>query len=124
MVWFVWTLHWNTKVVGLILRHLVSLISSASKWLAATSSSRILGSICTPIAYFPGLHHNSICARTWLVNEQLITNDGCPIAQPKLTNLPSAKRMTFLPFFNVNQSTLHQFHSQNVQYYKQWHHFS
>jgi len=27
------------------------------------------------------------------VKEADITNDGCPVAQPKLSNLPSAKRI-------------------------------
>ena len=39
----------------------------------ATSSSRVFGSMWTPTGYFPGLHHKSIWAKTWLANEQLIT---------------------------------------------------
>ena len=39
---------------------------------------------------------SSIWAITWLVNEALITKLGCPVAQPRLTNLPSAKRIILL----------------------------
>lgn len=46
------------------------------------------------------LVNNSICAKTWLVKEVDITNDGCPVAQPRLTRRPSAKRIIWLPLGN------------------------
>ena len=42
---------------------------------------------------------------TWFVKEFDITKLGWPIAQPKLTSLPSANRMMCLPFFSVYRST-------------------
>ena len=34
-----------------------------------------------------------------------ITNDGCPVAQPRLTNRPSANRIILRPSVNVYLST-------------------
>ena len=42
---------------------------------------------------------------TWLEKEADMTKLGCPMAQPRLTRRPSARRMMFLPFFKVNRST-------------------
>ena len=42
------------------------------------------------------LSQSSICAITWFVNDALITKLGCPVAHPKLTNLPLAKRIILL----------------------------
>ena len=36
-------------------------------------------------------------AITWFVNEVDMTNDGCPVAQPRLTSRPSARRMIEWP---------------------------
>jgi branched-chain amino acid transport system permease protein len=36
--------------------------------------------------------HRSIWASTWLVKELDMTNEGCPVAQPRFTSLPSASR--------------------------------
>ena len=36
---------------------------------------------------------SSSWAKTWLENEVDITKDGCPVAHPKLSNLPSASKM-------------------------------
>ncbi len=44
--------------------------------------------------YFVFLLNNSIWASVWFVNELLITNDGCPVAQPRLTRRPSANNNT------------------------------
>ena len=33
---------------------------------------------------------------TWFVNDALITKLGCPVAQPRLTSLPSARRIILL----------------------------
>jgi len=44
-------------------------------------------------------------ARHWLVNELLITNEGCPVAQPKFTRRPSARIKIEWPSGKVNLST-------------------
>ncbi len=37
---------------------------------------------------------SSSCAITWFENELLITNDGCPVALPRLSRRPSDSTMT------------------------------
>lgn len=46
------------------------------------------------------LVHNSIWAKVWLVKEQDITKEGCPVAQPKFNNLPSANNKIPCPSSN------------------------
>ena len=59
------------------------------------------GRMWIPIGYWPGLVQSSICARTWLVNEVLMTKLGCPVAQPRLHSRPSASKITWRPLFKV-----------------------
>ena len=58
-----------------------------------------------PTEYWSGLVHSSIWARTWLVKELLMTKLGWPVAQPRFTSLPSARRITWRPLGRVYRST-------------------
>mmetsp|Transcript_940 Transcript_940/g.2054 ORF Transcript_940/g.2054 Transcript_940/m.2054 type:complete len:204 (-) Transcript_940:692-1303(-) len=40
----------------------------------------------------------------WFVNEHDMTNDGCPVAQPRLSRRPSARMMTPCPSGNTKRS--------------------
>ncbi|KFM24324.1 hypothetical protein F751_3042 [Auxenochlorella protothecoides] len=42
---------------------------------------------------------------TWLVKEQDMTNEGCPVAQPRLSRRPSASTMTPWPSGKMKRST-------------------
>ena len=42
---------------------------------------------------------------TWLVKEQDITNEGWPVAQPRLRRRPSARMMMPWPSGKTNRST-------------------
>merc|ERR1740123_2174169 len=64
-----------------------------------------LESMCTAMLYLPGLHQSSIWASTWLEKEADITKLGWPMAQPRLTRRPSARRIRFFPFCRVYLST-------------------
>ena len=46
--------------------------------------------------------HSAICAMVWFVNEFDITNDGWPVAQPRLTRRPRASSVMRLPFGKMN----------------------
>ena len=48
---------------------------------------------------------SSSCAMTWLVKEQDITNEGWPVAQPRLSRRPSASTITPWPSGKMNLST-------------------
>lgn len=56
-------------------------------------------------AHFEVSCHSSICARHWLVKEFDITNEGCPVAQPRFTRRPSASTKIECPSGKVNLST-------------------
>merc|ERR1711900_150020 len=47
----------------------------------------------------------SSCASTWFVKEQDITNEGCPVAQPKFRSRPLASTMTPCPSGKTKRST-------------------
>ncbi|SKV89092.1 Uncharacterised protein [Mycobacteroides abscessus subsp. massiliense] len=49
------------------------------------------------MSYSSFLVHSSICAITWLEKLLLITNDGCPVALPRLSRRPSDSTMIDLP---------------------------
>lgn len=74
----------------------------------------------TWILYSFGLVHSSIWAKTWLVNEVLMTNDECPMAHPKLTNLPSAKTTMRLPLGNVYLSTYVRIKFKIIPLFIEW----
>ena len=42
--------------------------------------------------YWSVFRHSSIWAMTWFENELLMTKLGCPVAQPRFTSRPSARR--------------------------------
>merc|ERR1712166_1684471 len=48
---------------------------------------------------------SSSWATTWLVNEQDMTKEGWPVAQPKLSRRPSARTMMPVPLGNTHLST-------------------
>ena len=52
----------------------------------------------------PVLANSSIWAITWLLNEQLITKLGWPVAQPRLTRRPSASTRMAWPSGKVHRS--------------------
>ena len=64
---------------------------------AQYDNSTFLGRVYTPTGYSVFLVQSSIWARTWLVKELLITKLGCPMAQPRFTRRPSARRITWRP---------------------------
>ena len=49
--------------------------------------------------------HSSIWAITWLEKLLLITNDGCPVALPRLSSRPSLSTMIECPSGKTNSST-------------------
>ena len=49
--------------------------------------------------------NSSICAIIWLVNEFDITNDGCPVALPRLSSRPSESTMIAWPSGKTHSST-------------------
>ena len=77
----------------------------ASTCRRATFSSRILGSWCTPIGYWSALVNSSICAITWSEKLLDITNDGCPVALPRLSRRPSESTMIERPSSSKTNSS-------------------
>ena len=63
----------------------------------ATISSKCLGSIYTLFRIYQNEPKVQAVRKTLIGKELDITNDGCPVAQPKLTSLPSARTMISLP---------------------------
>jgi len=86
----------------------VSSAPNAGRCNRATFSSSSLGSRYTSFLYalvtFQLLSRSS-CASTWLVKEQDITKEGCPVAHPKFSSRPDARTMTPWPSGNTNLST-------------------
>mmetsp|Transcript_20452 Transcript_20452/g.69487 ORF Transcript_20452/g.69487 Transcript_20452/m.69487 type:complete len:201 (+) Transcript_20452:364-966(+) len=86
----------------------VSSTPSASRCRRATFSSSSLGSTYTwPRSYLPDWRsfQSSSCASVWFVNELLITKEGWPVAQPRLSRRPSASTMTPWPSGKTKRST-------------------
>jgi len=52
---------------------------------------------------------------TWLVKEADMTKEGCPVAQPRFTSRPSARRMIFLPSGKMTWSTCGLMFSQRYR---------
>mmetsp|Transcript_46701 Transcript_46701/g.123968 ORF Transcript_46701/g.123968 Transcript_46701/m.123968 type:complete len:202 (-) Transcript_46701:829-1434(-) len=87
----------------------VSLVSLAPRWpkcSAATFSSSFLGRMYTflPNLLVSLLAQISSCASTWLVKEHDMTNEGWPVAQPRLSRRPSARMMTPWPSGKTKRS--------------------
>mmetsp|Transcript_26917 Transcript_26917/g.55867 ORF Transcript_26917/g.55867 Transcript_26917/m.55867 type:complete len:202 (+) Transcript_26917:104-709(+) len=74
---------------------------------AATFSSSFLGRMYTFLSNFfvSLLAQISSCASTWFVKEHDMTNDGWPVAQPRLSRRPSARMITPWPSANRKRST-------------------
>merc|ERR550537_1101922 len=86
----------------------VRLAPSAGKCRRATFSSSSFGRRYTwSVVYLPVSRsfQSSSCASVWFVKLHDITNDGCPVAQPKFKSRPDASTITPCPSGNTNRST-------------------
>ncbi len=76
-----------------------------ARWNAATFSSRCLGRVYTAFSYLSEYFHSSIWASTWLEKELDMTNEGCPVAQPRFTSRPSASKIISWSLLSLYKST-------------------
>ena len=92
MVGFVWTINRNSKIIRLLLskgcQFNTQLLKMQTGNLFVEMFRETINVDLIFIAVFPQVN----LSEGLIGNELLITNEGCPVAHPKFTSLPSASK--------------------------------